>query len=105
MTRNPRPGGGNAAGANAAGANPRPKAGIVIANIDAKGRGAKAGLIKGDVLVSYDGQKVTAVGQFIDKRDAEAVDGPRRELVVWRAGQLVTLRLLPGKLGITLVKK
>jgi predicted esterase len=64
--------------------------------------GAKAGLIKGDVLVSYNGQKIARSADLRKVIAEVKPDVKEVTMAITRGGKRITIRLPPGRIGIQL---
>ena len=71
---------------------------IYIAAVVPGGQAEAAGLLVGDVLVSYDGKAVTEVSELIDwvRKPGDAL----RDLVVSRGGRRMSFEMKPGVMGV-----
>ena len=78
--------------------------GAYLENVRPGGPAEKAGFKTGDVVTSFDGERVRSASQFLRLID-ETPDAREVEVVVMRAGQQVTMKvapeILPTVLGIT----
>jgi serine protease Do len=74
---------------------------VRVAFVEEDDDAAKAGLKRGDVLVSYGGSPVTTTAEFESQRNSAAGDKPR-PLVVERGGKQYTLQLKPDDLDLEL---
>ncbi|HEX3147287.1 MAG TPA: PDZ domain-containing protein [Gemmataceae bacterium] len=84
-------------------AGPVPKVAIVaITGVEPDGKGQRLGLKTGDILLTYDGDMVESVKQFLAIRKGEPAKGPIRELTVRRKNQELSFDVPPGMLGIHL---
>jgi tetratricopeptide (TPR) repeat protein len=83
---------------NAGPAPAPPKYGLYLSLVLPGGNAARAGLHSGDVLLSYNGSKLTT------KADLKlATEGAAVPIEVWRDGKILNdLRLDPGKLGVVI---
>jgi serine protease Do len=70
--------------------------GVLVANVVADGPAAKAGLKRNDIIVSFGGQDVLDLRRF-PRLVANARVGSTVDLVVWRAGKEVPLKLRVGE--------
>ena len=73
------------------------RAGVLISDVAAEGPAAKAGLVRGDVVVEFGGLSVTGAASFRNRVAAEA-PGSRQKLVVMRDGQRKQLEVRLGTL-------
>jgi regulator of sigma E protease len=73
----------------------RPKVAAVVGDVVAGGAAAKAGVRKGDVILEFDGQRVTDFDQFVDV--VEPRFGQSAILKVRRDGGIVALPLTVGE--------
>jgi hypothetical protein len=64
--------------------------------------GEKAGLLRGDVLLSYDGQEITDPLRFLQTCRTQPPNGPTKELKVQRGDKTMTISLPPGELNVNL---
>jgi len=69
---------------------------VLVANVVADGPAAKAGLKRNDIIVSFGGQDVLDLRRF-PRLVANARVGSTVDLVVWRAGKEVPLKLRVGE--------
>jgi S1-C subfamily serine protease len=74
---------------------------IRVTKIDANSQAEKLGLQVGDVFTHYDGKPVLNQKFFNAYRNAEAADGPPRELKVQRRGETLSFQVLPGRIGVS----
>jgi CHAT domain-containing protein len=82
-----------------AAAPPLPEHGLLLTQVVPGGNADKSGLRVGDVLLRYDDQKLTALA------DLKPVEGPTAVAVqVWRDGQVLELKVQPGRLGVGLAR-
>ena len=83
---------------------PAPDHGVLIAYAQPGSNAAKAGIRRGDVLLAYGGKKLEAANDLTTSIASVSPSDEKRqiELVVWRAGERVTMRVPPGKLGVRL---
>ena len=70
--------------------------GVLVANVAADGPAAKAGLKRNDIIVSFSGQDVLDLRRF-PRLVANARVGSTIDLVVWRQGKEVPLKLRIGE--------
>ncbi len=63
------------------------------------GQGARLGLRPGDILLSFDGHDISNSDQFVNSRKAT---DPPRELRILRGTETLTVKILPGRIGIQL---
>ncbi len=70
--------------------------GVLVANVVADGPAAKAGLKRNDIIVSFAGQDVLDLRRF-PRLVANARVGSTVDLVVWRGGKEVPLKLRVGE--------
>jgi serine protease Do len=70
--------------------------GVLVANVVADGPAAKAGLKRNDIIVSFGGQDVLDLRRF-PRLVANARVGSTVDLVVWRGGKEVPLKLRVGE--------
>ena len=70
--------------------------GVLVANVVADGPAAKAGLKRNDIIVSFAGQDVLDLRRF-PRLVANARVGSTVDLVVWRSGKEVPLKLRVGE--------
>lgn len=76
--------------------------GVRVDSVAADSRAARAGLLVGDVIVSYDGAPVSSVADLNAARDGAARQAWRVvNLVVMRDGSQVVLSIDAGQLGVT----
>ena len=68
---------------------------MLVANVVAEGPAAKAGLKRNDIIVSFAGQDVLDLRRFRGVADARV--GSTVDLVVWRSGKEVPLKLRVGE--------
>ena len=74
---------------------------ITVRVVGRNSAGQQAGVAVGDVLISYDGQKVVSAQQY--QGLTASAGGGERTLLVRRNGQLVPLTVPPGGLGLSVV--
>jgi serine protease Do len=70
--------------------------GVLVANVVADGPAAKAGLKRNDIILSFSGQDVLDLRRF-PRLVANARVGSTVDLVVWRGGKEVPLKLRVGE--------
>jgi serine protease Do len=70
--------------------------GVLVGDVQAKGPGAKAGIQEGDVIVSYRGQKIKAMGQ-LQVLVQLTRPGTRVAIGIIRNGQPMTLHATVGR--------
>ena len=70
--------------------------GVLVANVVADGPAAKAGLKRNDIILSFSGQDVLDLRRF-PRLVANARVGSTVDLVVWRGGKEVPLKLRIGE--------
>lgn len=70
--------------------------GVLVANVAADGPAAKAGLKRNDIIISFAGQDVLDLRRF-PRLVANARVGSTIDLVVWRQGKEVPLKLRVGE--------
>src|SRR4029453_6504059 len=70
--------------------------GVLVANVVADGPAAKAGLKRNDIILSFSGQDVLALRRF-PRLVANARVGSTVDVVVWRGGKEVPLKLRIGE--------
>ena len=66
--------------------------GVLITGLTTNGNGQKAGLIKGDIIMEFDGEKVLFEDHLISLRDSKQI-GDTVELKIFRNGQILTKTL------------
>lgn len=93
--------------AAASDALPMPDTGVLVLDVPADSAGAAAGLARGDVVLTYDGQTVTDDLELQDRtteleRAVRRGHRPREPVpvTIWRAGQQRELSLSPGRWGV-----
>jgi len=85
-----------------------PQKGLLVMRAIEGGNAAQAGLTRGDVCLSYDGQDVETTEGLTGLRDSveravQAGERPENQPVTvryWRGGQIREVALKPGKLGL-----
>jgi serine protease Do len=70
-------------------------AGAVVDEVQSDGPAAKAGMRAGDVIVSFDGEKIRSARQLA-RLVEETPDGREVEATVMRAGERITLKVAPA---------
>jgi serine protease Do len=70
--------------------------GVLVANIVADGPAAKAGIKRNDIIISFAGQDVLDLRRF-PRQVANARVGSTVDVVVWRGGKEVALKLRVGE--------
>jgi tetratricopeptide (TPR) repeat protein len=76
---------------------PLPEHGLLLTLVLAGGNASKAGLRGGDVLLAYNGHKLTTLADLKPATSGDAVP-----VQVWRDGKTFQARLAPGKLGVAI---
>lgn len=71
-----------------------------ISTVTPDGQGARVGLQPGDVILSYGGEEVSLLSEL--QRLVHAPGTEARELKVRRAGRILSFKVQPGLLGLTL---
>lgn len=74
------------------------KAGVLVSDVTASSPAAKAGLKRGDVILSIDGKATTSTSRL---RNRIAIAGPKTKLVlgIWRDGKKQSLTVTLGELA------
>jgi S1-C subfamily serine protease len=75
---------------------------VVVSTVDPNTQGARLGLKKGDVLLSYSGNALRSTQQVQDLVKRHANDANDIELTILRNNQTFTLDVQPGRLGVTM---
>jgi S1-C subfamily serine protease len=70
--------------------------GVIVVNIDPQGPGQNAGMLIGDVVVSWNGEPVRMVREVLRRLGPDAV-GQEIELAVVRAGEARSIKLKVGE--------
>jgi serine protease Do len=73
--------------------------GVLITEVFPNGPAAQAGLKHGDVVTSFDGEKITP-SKSLPKLVAAARPGTTASITIWRNGKEKTLQVLIGKMDI-----
>jgi serine protease Do len=75
-----------------------PSQGILVAQVNSESPADQAGLKEGDIIVAYDGQSVSDVGNFRN-RVSLTPPGSRKQLTVVRDGKELDIAVTIGRLG------
>jgi serine protease Do len=73
-------------------------AGAVVEDVQTDGPGAKAGMKAGDVIITFDGEKVRSA-RHLSRLIEETPEGREVEATVVRAGEKVALKATPAETG------
>jgi CHAT domain-containing protein len=81
-----------------------PDHGVLLIEVVSGSNAAQAGLRASDVILSYSGQELFKLDDLA-AAVRKSSGAERIPLQVWRAGQTLSLSVLPGKLGVSLSKQ
>ena len=75
---------------------------VVVTTVEPNTQGARLGLKKGDILVSYVGEGLQSFQQVQDLVQFHAKDNQAIELVVSRNNEILQFNVQPGRLGVVI---
>ncbi len=71
--------------------------GALVASVTKDGPADKAGIKQGDVVLKFDGKEITQM-RGLPRVVAETPTGKQADVVIWRKGEQVTLKVMVGEL-------
>lgn len=84
-------------------AEPKILKGVLVLDFSPRSDGKKIGLVKGDIIVSYDGVADLTSEKLIGLTSRSKKDKSRPEIIFVRDGREYSLKALPGFLGISVM--